>query len=128
MSTGMDNVGQDISALAASDLSEAQYKAVILTADGLEVVSTDGPITGILQDNPGAAGRPGRVRVNGIAFARAGAAFAQGAFLEVDSDGDLVGGASVGSAVAQALEAAQGAGAKVRVLLMTPNSVTVVTT
>lgn len=124
----LDNVGFDVSLPAASDLSARQYKAVVLTADGLEVVSTDGPITGFLQDKPSAAGRPGRVRISGVAFARAGAAIAQGDFLEIDADGDVVTTGGVGSTVAQALEAASDVGAIIPVLIMTPGSVTKATT
>lgn len=115
--SGMDNVGFDVSLPAAGDLSAAQYKAVVLTQDGLEVVSTDGPVTGFLQDAPGAANRPGRVRVAGVAFAKAGGSFAQGAYLEVDADGDVVTAGAIATAVAQALEASQGNGAKVKVLV-----------
>lgn len=128
MSTGMDNVGFDVSLPASGDLSAAQYKAVLLVSDGLEVVGTDGPITGFLQDAPAAAGRPGRVRVAGVAFAIAGAAYAIGTFLEIDGSGRVVTAGAVGTAVAQALEASQGAGAKVKVLVYArPGSITPVT-
>jgi hypothetical protein len=125
----MDNVGFDVSLPASGDLSAAQYKAVVLTQDGIEVVSTDGPVTGFLQDAPAAANRPGRVRVSGVAFAKAGDAFTQGDYLEVDADGDVVVAGNLASAVAQALETSQGAGARVKVLVFPrPGSVTKVTT
>ncbi|QOZ25293.1 capsid cement protein [Bradyrhizobium sp. CCBAU 51753] len=53
----------DISLPAAGDLSTKQYRFVSLDSSGNIAVATRGALAiGVLQDNPGAAGRPGRVR------------------------------------------------------------------
>lgn len=126
--TGISQPGIDLSLPANVDLSGSQYKAVVLTADGIEVVGSDGPVTGFLQDNNAdAAGRVGRVRVVGVALARAGAAFARGVWLEIDADGDVVESGAAGTAYAQALEEADGEGAIVKVLITRTGSLTPVT-
>ena len=109
-----------ISLEADANLAASQYRAVVLSGDGQAALAgASVNILGILQDDPAAAGRAATIGIHGISIVEAGAAFAVGANLSTDADGQLVTTPGAGSVpiVALALQAAGAATERVRALL-----------
>lgn len=89
MSTAKDLF--DLSVAAGSDLSSNQFYAVKRTAGSLALCSVAGErALGILQDDPGEAGRAGLVRVAGLSKAVYGGTITQDAQVAVDAAGKIV--------------------------------------
>ncbi|MFQ5473499.1 MAG: capsid cement protein [Dehalococcoidia bacterium] len=96
---------------AGSDLSSSQYRGMLINASGqLAAPSAGGRISGILQNDPAAAGRAGELLVSGRARCEAGGAVTAGDYLAVDALGRLTTRATNQVIVGQALESASGAG------------------
>jgi hypothetical protein len=82
----------DITLLAASDLSAAQYHFVVVDADGQAALAGKGAaVVGIVQNKPGAAtgdkGESTSVRVYGVSKVVAAQTVAAGALVASDSQG-----------------------------------------
>lgn len=107
---------------AAADLSANQFYCVKITAArAVNLASTGGEaIYGVLQNKP-TSGQAADVGIQGITKAAAGAAFAAAAYLMTDSTGRLITATSTNHRVAQALEAAGGAGV-IATVVLGPNS------
>lgn len=107
---------------AAVDLSSNQFYCVKVTAArAVNLASAGGEaIYGVLQNKP-ASGQAADIAIFGITKALAGAAFAAAAYLMTDATGRLVTATSTNHRVAQALEAATGAGQVITVAIG-PNS------
>lgn len=107
---------------AAVDLSAAQFKAVKITAArAVNLANTGGEaIYGILQNKP-TAGQAADVGFVGVSKAVAGAAVNAGDYLMTDTSARMITATSTNHRVAQALEAASGAGQIITVMLG-PNS------
>lgn len=93
MATGT-NVGLDFTYAAAGDLSAAQYRFVVHTATKKTVdraAATIGEaVIGVLQNDPGAAGRESAVRTGGRSPVLCGGSFNPGDFVTTDSQGRAV--------------------------------------
>jgi|TARA_R110000787_G_scaffold210486_4_gene320303 hypothetical protein len=87
-------------AVAAADLSAEQYAGVYLTGDRSVAKITDSNAAafaqagiGILQNDPNAAGKAAEVVMVGICRAECGGTVAQGAYLVLNNDGEVISGA-----------------------------------
>ena len=108
-----------ISFEAGGDLSADQWKFVTVAADGqVDVTTGAGSLpTGVLLNNPDAAGRAAEVAVGGVVKVEASAAIAAGADVAVTAAG-LAATASTGnSIVGQCLKGAGAAGELAEVLM-----------
>lgn len=108
-----------ISLEAGSDLSASQYRFVTLAADG-QVDQTGAGLdaTGILQDDPDAAGVAGSVAISGVSKVVAGAATTRAGNVASDSTGRAVNATTGNFIQGIFLEAAAAAGDIVPVLLI----------
>lgn len=104
---------------AAADLSSAQYKAVKLTANGVDLAGAGDYPIGVLQNAPSSGGTA-EVGILGITKATVNAAttaIAKGDLLTTGASGVLVKAATTGDiVVAQALEAASADGVIISVI------------
>tara|TARA_R110000796_G_scaffold13544_2_gene43721 strand:- start:882 stop:1253 length:372 start_codon:yes stop_codon:yes gene_type:complete len=83
---------QSITLAAGSDLSAGQFKFVLLASDGQVdlVASAGGPATGVLLNDPAAAGRAATVAYAGVVKVIAGGTVAIGAKVQSDAAGDAI--------------------------------------
>lgn len=100
-----ENMVQAITLPAAADFSSSQYLIVDVNSSGqAALVTTQGAnAVGVLQDNPGAAGRAARIAIGGVLKVMAGATIAAGNRItsgadsraEVAATGDFVLGTAI---------------------------------
>jgi hypothetical protein len=104
---------------AAGDLTTKLFHAVRFSADYTVDASSAATQVGagILQNEPGAAGRGARVRMLGTSVGVAGAAFAAGAKLTVNAAGRLITAAGGNQVYAIACQAALADGDQVEVFV-----------
>ena len=103
---------------AGGDLSADQWKFVTLAADGqidLHAAATDMP-TGVLLNNPDAAGKAAEVAVGGIVKVEASAAITVGANVTTTAAGLAATAVATDSIVGIAMSTVGGAGELVEVL------------
>src|SRR4051812_24809023 len=95
-----DNNLATISVPASADLSALQYRAMTINSSG-QIAATGAGVRsdGILQDKPGAAGRPGCLAISGVSKAVAGAAITNGALLMATTNGKLIAATSTNAVV-----------------------------
>lgn len=108
-----------ISFEAGGDLSADQWKFVTVAADeqvDLHASAGDLP-TGVLLNNPDAAGRAAEVAVGGVIKVEAAAAIAAGAEVAADGSGLAVTASTGNAIVGQCLKGAGAAGELAEVLL-----------
>lgn len=109
---------QSITLEAGGDLSADQFKFVTLAADGqcdVHAAATDMP-TGVLLNNPAAAGRAAEVAIEGIVKVEASAAITVGANVTTTAAGLAVTAVATDSIVGIAMSTAGGVGELVEVL------------
>lgn len=108
-----------ISIEASGDLSTKQYLFVDVNSDGQVAVekSAGAAVVGVLQDKPSAQGRPACVMLSGVSQVVAGAAFAAGARVTVDTAGKAQEATSGQYIHGTALKAATAADDRVAILL-----------
>lgn len=99
---------------AAADFTSSEGRAVVISSGNAALAGANARILGILVDNP-KQGKTATIQVAGQVRAVAGAAFADGVLLTTDASGRLVTATTGQNIVAQASEAASGAGAIVAV-------------
>lgn len=86
-----NNVGQDFTFAAGSDLSTKQFCFVVLNSSKqLALAGSNAETVGVLQDKPNAAGVGGQVRVFGITKVIAGGSFNPGDKIASDASGHAV--------------------------------------
>lgn len=109
---------QSITLEAGGDLSADQWKFVTLAADGqidVHAAATDMP-TGVLLNNPSAAGQAAEVAVEGVVKVEASAGITVGTNVTTTAAGLAVTAVSTDSIVGIAMSTAGGAGELVEVL------------
>jgi hypothetical protein len=119
----VENLGKCVTVPSSGDLSSAKYKFVTVNSSGQVATTGDGAqADGVLQNDPGAAGRAATVMVGvGISKVVAGGTVTRGGDVGSDSSGRAVDAASGDAIVGQALEAATTAG-QVITLLFKPKA------
>lgn len=108
---------------SAGDLSAKVFTAVRFSADyTVDTATAVGQVSvGVLQNEPGAAGRGARVRHHGTSIIVAGGAFAAGAKLTVDAAGRAVVAAGGNNVIGIACQAALALGDQIE-MLVTPGA------
>jgi len=116
-------LGQVVTHEAGGDLSAVQYRFVLLASDGqVDQAGLDAIATGVLQNDPSAAGRAAAVAISGIVKVVAGAAVTRGGEITSDASGRAIDiGANVNT-LGKALDAASAAGEIIRVQLQLFNA------
>ena len=112
--------GQQITLLAAADLSAQQFRFVRMTATGINITtSAVGQVAiGVLQDKPSALNTPGSVMLDGGTKMVAGAAVAAGDNVTSDGTGRAIATTTVGNQVhGVCVEGAAAAGNIITVIL-----------
>lgn len=100
----------DITLEASADLSADQFKLIQTDSSGQAALTgAGGVVTGILQDEPDAAGQGAAVRVYGVTKVKAGAAISVGDQIESDASGLAI-TTTTGYIIGIALEAASASG------------------
>jgi hypothetical protein len=109
----VENLGKCINLEAAADLSAAQYKFVNVNSSGqaAAVAAAGGDASGVLQNDPAAAGREASVMVGGgVTKVMAGGTCTRGSQAAADSSGRAVDAVSGDFILGEFLETASVAG------------------
>lgn len=115
----VENLGKCINVEAASDLSAAQYKFVNVNSSGqaAAVAAAGGDASGVLQNDPAAAGREAQVMVGaGVTKVVGGGTCTRGSYTAADSSGRAVNAVSGDFILGEFLETATTAGQVVTLL------------
>lgn len=116
MEAAMGGKNEMQSVPAGSDLSTKQYYLVTINSSGQLATTGDGAYaSGVLQNEPAAAGRAGAIVTRGETRVVAGGAFNAGELLGSDSSGKAVNAATNDAVIGQALAASLADGDIVRI-------------
>jgi len=114
----VENLGKCVTLTAAADLSSYQYRFIKVDSSGYAALCGDGQdADGVLQNDPGAAGRAANVMVGvGITKITAGGTCTAGGDAASDANGRAVNAASGDYIKGVFLESATGAGQIIKMI------------